>query len=55
MMKPVVIVLVVLVLGWLGLRDLGILVTPQGRCMVSAQPSLLIGGSPSFVTELTCG
>jgi hypothetical protein len=52
--KVAAIVLAVIVVGWLGLRDLGYLASREGRCAVAAQPLILIGGSPSFVTALEC-
>jgi hypothetical protein len=52
--KVVAIVLAVIVVGWLGLRDLAYLTSREGRCAVAAQPFILIGGSPSFMTALEC-
>jgi hypothetical protein len=38
----------------LGIRDLGVLSSPAGRCMARVQPSILIGASPTLITVLDC-
>lgn len=53
--KQLLIVLgLTLVIGFLALHDLPYLASTRGRCMAQAQPSILIGEGPSFMTELAC-
>jgi len=48
------VVLVLFVALFIGVRDLRFMGSPAGRCMLQVQPSILVGFSPSLVTELDC-
>lgn len=53
-MKKAVAVLVVIGVILLGLRVLWLAASPEGRCVLSVQPSVIIGAAPSFMTDLSC-
>lgn len=38
----------------LGIRDLAFIASPRGQCIISVEPAVLIGFSPSFTAELDC-